>query len=482
MKPNIVLIMVDQMRSDCIGINGNDEIETPNLNMLAKNGFNFKNAYTAVPSCIASRAAVLTGMKQKNHGRVGYEDGVIWNYKNTIASELSKYGYQTQCIGKMHVFPERNLCGFHNVILHDGYLDFSRNRNKSSRTQFENVDDYLKWFKEKKDLNVDLMDLGIDKNSWDARPWCYEERLHPTNWVVSESIDFLRRRDTTKPFFLNMSFVRPHSPLDPPEYYFNKYINEDLKEPNVGYWSNEEDINDLGYNISCTKGKISKKANKRAKAAYYGLITHIDHQIRRFISSLEEYGELENTIIIFISDHGDMLGDHNFYRKALPYEGSVKVPFIIYDPGNFINGIKGKEFHELVELRDIMPSILDIVGTHIPNTVDGKSVKDIIQGKSKFLREYIHGEHSFGEYSNHYITDGKEKYIWFSQSGREQFFDLEKDKFELNNLIDDEKYKNRMAYYRNILIKELEGREEGYSDGKKLICGKITLNTLSHIK
>lgn len=482
MKPNIVLIMVDQMRSDCIGVNGNNEIETPNLNMLAKNGFNFKNTYTAVPSCIASRAAVLTGMKQKNHGRVGYEDGVVWNYKHTIASELSKGGYQTQCIGKMHVYPERNLCGFHNVILHDGYLDFSRNQNKSIKTQFENVDDYLKWFKEKKDLNVDLIDSGLDKNSWDARPWPYEERLHPTNWVVTESIDFLRRRDITKPFFLKMSFVRPHSPLDPPEYYFNQYINEDLKEPKIGSWCDEENIYELGYNITCTKGKISKKANKRAKAAYYGLINHIDHQIRRFISALEEYGEIENTIIIFVSDHGDMLGDHNFYRKALPYEGSIKVPFIIYDQGNILNGIKGTEFYDPIELRDIMPSILDMAGIDIPNTVDGRSVKDLIQGKSKFLREYIHGEHSFGEYSNHYITNGKEKYIWFSKSGREQFFNLEKDKFELNDLIDDEKYKNRIEYYRNILIKELAGREEGYSDGKKLINGKLPLNTLSHIK
>ncbi|MEG0238203.1 MAG: arylsulfatase [Clostridium sp.] len=484
MKPNIILMMVDQMRNDCISVNGNDNIETPNLNMLSKFGYNFKKAYTAVPSCIASRAAVITGMKQKNHGRVGYEDGIEWNYKNTIASEFTKGGYQTQCIGKMHVYPERNLCGFNNVILHDGYLDFSRKRNKSSRSQFENVDDYLKWFKDKKGINFDLTDIGIDKNSWDARPWNLEEYLHPTNWVVSESIDFLRRRDPSKPFFLKMSFVRPHSPLDPPEFYYNQYINEDLGEPKVGAWCSEspwnEDENEgLGFNIMCTKGKISKKSNKKAKAAYYGSISHIDHQIRRFISALDEYDDLYNTIILFVSDHGDMLGDHNFYRKALPYEGSIKVPFIIYDPGNILNVQCGQEFDEVVELRDIMPTLLDIASIEIPETVDGRSLKPLIKGENIKWREYIHGEHDFGKYSNHYVTNGKEKYIWYFELQKEQFFDLEKDKDELNDLIDSSEYKERIDYFRNILILELNGREEGYSDGKTLINGRKSKSTLN---
>lgn len=205
MKPNVILIMVDQMSGDCLGINGHPDIETPNLDMMAKEGFNFTKAYSAVPSCIAARAAVITGMKQKNHGRVGYGEGVPWNYENTIASEFAKAGYHTQCVGKMHVHSERNLCGFHNVVLHNGYFKFSRGKDKSSGTQFEQCDDYLKWFKEKEGSSVDLADIGLDRNSWAARPWGYPEQRHPTNWVASESIDFLRRRDNTKPFFLKMS-------------------------------------------------------------------------------------------------------------------------------------------------------------------------------------------------------------------------------------------------------------------------------------
>ncbi|WP_368247124.1 arylsulfatase [Clostridium perfringens] len=481
MKPNIVLIMVDQMRGDCLGVNGNEFIETPNLDMMATEGYNFENAYTAVPSCIASRASILTGMSQKSHGRVGYEDGVSWNYENTIASEFSKAGYHTQCIGKMHVYPERNLCGFHNIMLHDGYLHFARNKEGKASTQIEQCDDYLKWFREKKGHNVDLIDIGLDCNSWVSRPWGYEENLHPTNWVVNESIDFLRRRDPSKPFFLKMSFVRPHSPLDPPKFYFDMYKDEDLPEPSMGEWANKEDEENRGKDINCVKGIINKKALKRAKAAYYGSITHIDHQIGRFLIALSEYGELNNTIFLFVSDHGDMMGDHNWFRKGIPYEGSARVPFFIYDTGNLLKGKKGKVFDEVLELRDIMPTLLDFAHISIPDSVEGLSLKDLIEERNSTWREYIHGEHSFGEDSNHYIVTKKDKFLWFSQRGEEQYFDLEKDPKELTNLINSEEYKERIDYLRKILIRELEGREEGYTDGNKLLKG-YPVSTLKHIR
>ncbi len=481
MKPNIVLMMVDQMRGDCLGVNGNEFIETPNLDMMATEGYSFENAYTAVPSCIAARAAILTGMSQKSHGRVGYEDGVSWNYKNTIASEFSKAGYHTQCIGKMHVYPERNLCGFHNIMLHDGYLHFARNKEGKASTQNEQCDDYLKWFREKKGHNVDLIDIGLDCNSWVSRPWGYEENLHPTNWVVNESIDFLRRRDPSKPFFLKMSFVRPHSPLDPPKFYFDMYKDEDLPEPLMGDWAYKDDKENRGKDINCIKGIINKKALKRAKAAYYGSITHIDHQIGRFLIALSEYGEMNNTIFLFVSDHGDMIGDHNLFRKAIPYEGSARVPFFIYDPGNLLKGKKGKVFDEVLELRDVMPTLLDFANISIPDSVEGLSLKDLIEERDSNWREYIHGEHSFGEDSNHYIVTKRDKFIWFSQRGEEQYFDLEKDPNELINLINSEECKDRIDYLRKILIKELEGREEGYTDGNKLLKGH-PVSTLKHIR
>ncbi len=381
----------------------------------------------------------------------------------------------------MHVYPERNLCGFHNIMLHDGYLHFARNKEGKASTQIEQCDDYLKWFREKKGHNVDLIDIGLDCNSWVSRPWGYEENLHPTNWVVNESIDFLRRKDPSKPFFLKMSFVRPHSPLDPPKFYFDMYKDEDLPEPLMGDWANKEDEENRGKDINCVKGIINKKALKRAKAAYYGSITHIDHQIGRFLIALSEYGELNNTIFLFVSDHGDMMGDHNWFRKGIPYEGSSRVPFFIYDPGNLLKGKKGKVFDEVLELRDIMPTLLDFAHISIPDSVEGLSLKNLIEERNSTWRDYIHGEHSFGEDSNHYIVTKRDKFLWFSQRGEEQYFDLENDPKELTNLIDSEEYKERIDYLRKILIKELEGREEGYTDGNRLLKGH-PVSTLKHIR
>ena len=129
-KKNVILIVVDQMRYDCMGINGNNIISTPNLNYLASEGYNFSNAYSIIPSCIPARASLITGLKAENHGRVGYEDEVEWNYPLTLATVFAERGYYTKCVGKMHVYPARKLCGFHHIDLHDGYLHSNRKFKK----------------------------------------------------------------------------------------------------------------------------------------------------------------------------------------------------------------------------------------------------------------------------------------------------------------------------------------------------------------
>lgn len=469
------------MRRDCLGVMGHPVVETPNLDMMKRDGVMFTNAYCAVPSCIAARASLLTGLTQRSHGRVGYQDGVIWNYEHTLPGEFAKAGYHTQCVGKMHVHPARNLCGFHNVVLHDGYLHHTRNYNKNVADVFEHADDYLTWFRQQMGPEVDINDAGLECNSWVARPWPYAEHLHPTNWVVSQSVDFLRRKDPTKPFFLMASFVRPHSPLDPPKTYYDMYINQDIPKPCVGDWAEKEDSDNRGLYASCTRGLIGQKALKRARAAYYAHITHIDHQIGRLLQSLKEYGFLNNSVIVFTSDHGDLLGDHNLFRKALPYEGSAGIPLIVYDPGNILKCRRNRTIDKPVELRDIMPTLLDMASVEIPDSIEGKSVLPLIKEEEISWRDYIHGEHEFGPDSNHFLTNGREKYIWYSQTGREQFFNLVEDPEELRDLSGNDNYGERVAFWRTALVKELDGREEGYSDGKSLIVGREPKACLDHI-
>ena len=480
MKPNILLIVTDQMRCDSMGIAGNPVIETPHLDNMAARGAYFENAYSAAPTCIPARAALFTGMSQSSHGRVGYQDRVPWEYENYLAGVLADGGYHTQCVGKMHVHPPRSLCGFHNISLHDGYLHAYRDMETAAgENQYLN-DDYLYWLKGKIGIQADAIDTGLECNSWVARPWIYDEHLHPTNWVVTEPIDFLRKKDPTKPFFLTMSFVRPHSPLDPPQYYFDMYQGK-ANAPLMGDWAETEDVNNEGLIYNTLRGKVDEKQLQRARAAYYGCITHIDHQIGRFMRAMFDYNALQNTIILFTSDHGDLLGDHNLFRKSLPYKGSAGVPFIVYDPGNHLKIKPGTRVSEVVELRDIMPTLLDIAGVDIPETVDGKSVLPLIKGDDKEWREYIHGGHTQGMDTNQFIVTKKDKYIWFAKTGREQYFDLENDPDELCNLIGSDNCQERIAYLREMLVKELAGREDGYSDGVNLITKPTEMSILPNI-
>lgn len=483
-KPNVLLITVDQMRYDCLSIAGHPIVETPNLDELALGGVRFDRAYSATPSCVPARAALLTGRSQTSTGRVGYQDRVPWNYKTTLPGELAKSGYHTQCVGKMHTYPARNLVGFHNVVLHDGYLHHNRNRHRiSAQEHYDEVDDYVQWLRDRMP-KADMVDNGLDCNaSTVAHPWHHAEMLHPTNWTVTQSIDFLRRRDPSKPFFLMMSFVRPHPPLDPPQSYFDAYKDVDIPSPPVGDWARTEFNKQEGLIGVTSEGIVPKHRLKYAMAAYYALITHIDHQIGRFLQVLSEYGERENTIILFTSDHGEMLGDHHLFRKSLPYEGSARVPFIVNDAGDFLGLTKGTVRDEIVEMRDIMPSILEAAEVEIPSSVDGASIwqlarqrtlseqRDDVAPNHLEWRTYLHGEHAYGLKSNHWITNGYEKYIWFSQTGEEQFFDLIHDPQELHNAVQDEDKQAEIGRLRNALIEELAGREEGYSDGTRLVVG-----------
>ncbi|TVY07450.1 arylsulfatase [Paenibacillus cremeus] len=492
MNPNVLLITVDQMRGDCLHALGHPVIQTPNLDNLCRTGATFTSAYTSTPSCVPARAAIMTGMNQKNHGRVGYQEKVLWNYEHTIAGEFAQAGYHTQCVGKMHVYPTRNLCGFHNVVLHDGYMHYNRDRSRTTPLEWwDQCDDYLNWLRDKAGHGQDVMDHGLDCNaSTVARPWHLDESLHPTNWAVTQSIDFLRRRDPSKPFFLWTSFVRPHSPLDPPQAFLDLYDGLELPEPPIGDWTIQDDEAREGLNPTTRRGIVHERMRQKALAAYYALITHIDNQIGRLLNALFEYGVKNNTIILFTSDHGDLMGDHRLYQKRLPYEGSAKVPFILNDPTGTLRLKPGKRVEHVVELQDIMPTLLHSAGIAIPSTVDGASVVPLAQKASSeeapllapAWREYIHGEHAFDQLSYHYLTDGKQKYIWYSQTGVEQLFDLERDPQELRNLAaQPREYASLLASWRDRLIYELKDREEGYSDGSRLIVGQKPKNCLNHL-
>lgn len=473
-QPNIVLIMTDEMRGDCIGAAGHPDVKTPYLDTLLSRGVYFPNAYTATPSCVPARAALHTGLSQKSHGRVGYADGVPWRYPHTLAGELSKAGYHTQCVGKMHVHPLRNSMGFHNIVLHDGYLHYYRGPGVPWGENQLWADDYFHWLKNEKGIDCDVTDTGLECNSWVSRPWIYEERLHPTNWVTDQSLDFLRRRDPDKPFFLMTSYVRPHSPYDAPEPYFAMYRDKELRPPVTGDWDDRQTLEQQGRTFNNSTGPLDPELVRQQQIGYYACITHLDHQIGRIIQKLIEDRLMNNTIILFTSDHGEMLSDHALVRKSRGYQGSAHIPMIIYGPERLIG--KPRICTDLCELRDVLPTLVTLGGGEVPDTIEGV---DLLGGKND--RAYLHGEHSQGRASSQFIITREDKYIWYSQTGEEQYFRLDTDPDETHNAVSEPQWQERIAQLRAWLVEELTGREEGYVQDGQLVVGRPVQDYLSFL-
>ncbi len=321
--------------------------------------------------------------------------------------------------------------------------------------------------------HLDVTDTGIDCNGSVARPWPYAEETHPTSWVGNRAVDFFRRRDRACPFFLMVSFVRPHPPFDAPACFFDMYRGRELRGPVLGDWAEKTASRAQGS----AHGIADPDLLREAQIGYYACITHMDHQIGRIMQKLEAEGELDNTYVLFISDHGELLGDHNLYRKSLPYEGSARVPFLIRGPGIQPGTLYGQP----VELMDVMPTLLDACGLPVPSSVDGQSVLPLLRGETAW-REAVHGEHTYEGGSVQYIVTDHDKYIWFSASGREQYFDLSLDPREEHDRSGDPLCQARIGYLRGLLIRDLAGREDGHSDGRRLIPGRPCRNILSFLQ
>ncbi len=458
-KPNIVFILTDQMRGDCLGVLGHPNVKTPNLDRMASKGTVFTAAYSACPSCIAARASIFTGQRPTTHGRLGYRDQVPWQYQNTLAEVLARSGYQTHCVGKTHFFPQRLPLGFETQDSYEATQNFDGNY----------VNDYFEWLKERTDIQEP--DHGLEFNSWVAGVSLLPEELHNSSWVVTRGIDFLERRDRERPFFLNLSFHRPHAPLDPPREYFEMYRDSVIPAPPIGEWATRYDVPVSDNNAWC--GRLPSDVLAESRKAYYAQITHIDAQIGRFVSKCEEL-DMGPTWFVFTSDHGEMLGDHNLFRKSYAYEGSAKIPMIVSPP----DGAQQHISDAAISQQDIMPTILDAADIDIPDSVEGRSMLPLLSTTSADAgwRDYVHGEHSacyHEDMAMQFLTNGKEKYIWYTRTGEEQLFNLIDDPNELHNLTEDPKSRERLLFWRSRMVDELAPRrEDGLSDGKQLFSGK----------
>lgn len=447
-KPNILLIITDQHRFDCIGAMGNKVIKTPYIDALARDGVMFSNAYSSTPSSTPARAALLTGMSPWVNGLLGYGK-VAKSYPYEMPQMLRDNDYYTYAIGKLHYAPQRNLHGYHEALL-----------DESGRVDTPDfVSDYRKWFAEKAPgINPDS--TGIGWNEHNGKVYSLDESLHPTTWTADQASSMIKEYDRKNPLFLTVSFARPHSPYDPPQRVYDQYRDAKISAPYIGDWcgrfANYPNVKNAAF------GDFGVQHAIESRSYYYAAVTFIDEKIGQIIDELKRKGIYDNTLIVFTSDHGDMLGDHYHWRKTYAYEGSTHVPFIVKFPRN-IKGTysKGSTMKQVVELRDVLPTFLDVAEIAIPEQIDGKSILPLYTNKKAPWREYIDMEHTASYDPKGYwaaLTDGEQKYIYFFPTGSEQLFDISRNKGELHDLASDPQYADRLKKWRNRMVDHLKVR------------------------
>jgi len=457
-RPNILFLMADQFRGDCMGCAGHPAVQTPNLDRIAAEGAYFPHAYSSTPTCTPARAALLTGMSPWNHGMLGYGK-VAGKYPVEMPQALRDAGYYTTGIGKMHWTPQRSLHGFHRTILDES----SREQSVDFRS------DYRSWFASVSP-NLDPDATGIGWNDYRSAVYALPEELHPTRWMGDVATRFIDTCDKQEPFFLKVSFARPHSPYDPPKRWFDRCANAPIPEPFIGDWCSRyrersDDSNSIWH------GDMGKEQARVSRQGYYGSVSFIDEQIGRIIEALEHRGLLERTLILFTADHGDMTGDHHLWRKSYAYEPSASIPMLLRWPEGLVDRARGVTLEQPVEIRDILPTFLDAARAEAPVPLDGASLLGLVRGGADW-RPFIDLEHDICyDKTNHWsaLTDGKMKYIYDAYSGGEQLFDLVNDPGETRELAADPAHAETLSLWRERLVAHLAPRGEAWVRDGELV-------------
>ncbi len=456
-RPNILLLMTDQHRGDCLGANGNPAIITPHLDRIAREGACFRRAYSCVPSCTPARASLLTGLGPWRNGMLGYSR-IPERYPREMPRMLSEAGYHASVVGKCHFHSQRNSHGFDQMIL-----------DESGRRQHpEFKSDYHAWF-DTVAPNHDPNATGVGWNDYLARPYALPEELHPTRWTGDVAVNFIESYDKEQPFFFKVSFARPHSPYDAPQRFFDLYRDADIPERFLGDWSDRYarrswEKDDIWH------GDMGADATRHSRMGYYGNVTFIDEQVGRILAALEKRQLLENTLIFFLSDHGDMLGDHHLWRKTYAFEGSARIPFLVRWPDNLMNARRGQVREEPVELRDVLPTFLDAASLPGGEDMDGASLLPLIAGTNSAWRSCIDLEHDVCyDRANHWnaLTDGRMKYVFHAMDGEEMLFDLDADPGETRNLAARSDHRETLESWRQRMVAHLGERGEDWvKDGQ----------------
>lgn len=420
-RPNLIFMMPDQLRHDFVGCYGADFVKTPNIDRLAARGVRYTRAYSCHPVCVPARASLLTGM---NALRNGVMDNGQWLRPNlaeagvhTWPELLDDAGYYTARIGKMHFYPWYITHGF----------------------QYRSAAEDKRWIKVRDEYYHHLRAHGERKYHGNEHEGYHENKgaiinrlpweLSTDHFVGEEACRFIRTYGDDAPFAMMVGFPGPHCPYDPNQEWLDR-IDPDAMPAAIP--ENPDNSARLRQgNIQGNKGawngvdytEFTDAHKRKIRAHYAASVEQIDYEVGQILETLEETGKLENTVIIFASDHGDYLGDHNLIGKGTFYEASCHVPMIVHMPWATESVVRD----DLVQLTDVMATLLTFGGVDLPGYIDAHPLPGLgLAGESARSELY-------GMLTGAWMAfDGRWKLCKYA-TGDQHLFDLEEDPTEQNN-------------------------------------------------
>ncbi len=428
-KPNIILIMTDQQRFETIGAWGYDYMVTPNMDRLVREGISFRQAYCPGATCIASRAAIFTGMYPHTTGVYSF---VNWGNHRNWVQDLRDHGYWCVNIGKMHFSPRDISGGFHERVI----VENPTNKTLDSGGADDDWGRYLSLHGITRPNDRNKTDPDWLKK-YQGVAWHHEERFHSDVFIGNSAVSWIRNHRGNRPLFLQIGFTGPHEPWDPLPRHLELY--RDTKMPQRVLREGElmekppQHLAHLAMHATTDHESVIDLRDAtpadidHMRRHYYANITTVDEKLGEVLDALAERGDLEDSLLIFCSDHGELLGDHGLAYKWLMYDPIVHVPLVIRYPDSVNHP---RDVGDLVSLMDIGPTVLDAAGIDVPTYFEGRSLMPYLNEESILPREFVFCEDNYQIMMR--SQDYKLVYYIGQQAG--ELYDLNNDPHELKNL------------------------------------------------
>ncbi len=390
---HILILFTDQQRRDTIAALGNPAIQTPNLDALAKDAVVFENCITPSPVCAPARLSMLAGRYPARTGCNNNHSGVLYSGEG-FYSTLTAHGYQSCCVGKMH-----------HPIDPYGPMGFEKRFTQEELASPE--DDFTRHIHEKYPSVFDYHGMRSEMYYVpQISPFPPED--HPTQWVGDRSVEYIRDCDPKRPMLLMSSFIHPHPPFCPPAPW-NKLYRDDPPTP---FCPPSEDLEAywelIGDRCSCKRLMMSEQDVLRMKNYYYACISFVDYQVGRIVKALKDKGMYDDTLILFSSDHGDMMGDYHATGKRTMVDASCHIPFLMRCPN-----VAPQSRADVCSLVDVAPTLLGFAGIpYDQNEFDGI---DLFGGQH---HDCVFSQYDCGSDGVYMVADGRSKLIYRAKTGR----------------------------------------------------------------